>query len=360
MNQLQETLSQAETLGRDCHVVAPLGTNATIDAGWTTLHEHFHQQTGRLASLPVDSSSFPEEVRVAVVDSTPHGYDGGEAGQDRLGHGHAIGRIIRELGCPEGSPACVAQVANHLALPLVTPTVWDTENGGYFGLQTHLARAIHSSVSEWRSYNENLETGASPQPRLVVNLSLAWDGRYGGAYNVLGDLPAPVRAVHAAITHAVCRGALVVAAAGNDPGGPDPVIGPMFPAGWETKAAPTPSDCEDLEGKGYRDEELYPSFPPPGWSGYRPLVYAVGGVRGDDRPLASTRPGGRPRTAAPGAHAVAEDANGNAVPTDVLTGTSASTAVVSGIAATVWGYRPELSGPEVMGLIRRASVDLGQ
>jgi hypothetical protein len=44
----------------------------------------------------------------------------------------------------------------------------------------------------------------------------------------------------------------------------------------------------------------------------------------------------------------------------MLTGTSVSTAVASGIAATVWGYRPSLSAPEVMALVRQASVDLGQ
>lgn len=358
--------ARIQRLDSDCQVVAPLGTSATVNAAWKTLHTNFHAQTGRVAVLPPGGALPPAEVRVAMVDSAPHRYSDGEAVEDRLGHGHAMGRVVRELGCPDGSPVCIAQVANHLALPQVTPNVRDLMHGGYFGEQTQLARAIHMSVTEWREHNavQVPPVGTEkPQPRLVVNLSLAWDGRFGGAYggNLVEQLPAPVRAVHAAITHAVCRGAVVIAAAGNDPGGPDPVFGGMFPAYWEQKPAPGFAQCEFLEGPGYSWPGAYPPFPPAGATVYRPLVYAVGGVRADDAPLASTRPGGRPRLAAPGAHALATDVDpaGLLVPTDILTGTSVSTAVVSGLVATVWGYRPELSGPELMELVRQGSVDLG-
>jgi hypothetical protein len=355
-----------ERLDPDCQVVAPLGSSATVDAGWTTLHEDFHLQTGQVADLPRRTDLPPAEVRVAVVDSVPHGYSDGDAVRDRLGHGHAMGRIIRELGCPDGSTACIAQVANHLALPQVTPRVKDLVHGGFFGEQSQLARAIHSAVSDWRSHNAgHVPPGGSttPQPRLIVNLSLAWEGRYGGPYpgDQVEQLPAPVQAIHAAITHAVCRGAVPIAAAGNDPGGPDVVLGPPFPAGWESKPAPGPTECALLEGPGYPGQGQYPIFPPASVNAYRPLVYAVGGVQGNDQKLASTRPGGRPRLAAPGAHAVASDvdASGGVVHTDVLTGTSVSTAVVSGIAATLWGYRPELPGAQIMELVRQGSVDLG-
>lgn len=357
--------SSVARLDPECQVVAPLGSSATTEAAWPTLHEDFHAQTGQLASLPVGANLPPAEVRVAVVDSAPHVYSDGEAVEDRLGHGYAMGRVIRELGCPDGSPACIAQVANHLALPQVTPRVKDTAHGGYFGEQTQLARSIHAAVSDWRSHNAGMippGESTTPQPRLVINLSLAWDGRYGGPYSgsQVEQLPAPVQAVHAAITHAVCRGALLIAAAGNDPGGPEEVHGPMYPAGWEQKSAPGPTECGAREGAGYPEPSPYRLFPPSGVSVYRPLVYAVGGVRGDDQPLGSTRPEGRPRLVAPGAHAVAADADstGTLVPTDILTGTSVSTAVLSGTASTVWGYRPELSGPEVMELVRQAAVDL--
>ncbi|MBN1205932.1 MAG: S8/S53 family peptidase [Myxococcaceae bacterium] len=365
-----ETLKTAlahkvERVDPERRAVAPLGTSATTEAAWQTLHTDFHAQTGRLETLPVDANSPPEQVRVAVVDSSPRSYSDGEAVEDRLGHGYAMGRIIRELGCPDGSAACISQVANHLALPQVTPTRRDPELGGYFGEQTQLARAIHSAVSDWRSYNLGSSTPETPgaqQPRMVVSLSLAWDGRYGGPYpgDQVEQLPAPARAVHAAITHAVCHGAVVIAAAGNDPGGPDEVKGPMFPAGWEQKPAPGPLQCASLEAPGYPGTVTYHLFPPAGLDVYQPLVFAVGGVRGDYRPLASTRPGGRPRLVAPGAHAVASDvgADGGVVPTDILTGSSVSAAVVSGVVSTLWGYRPELSGPEVMALVRQGSVDL--
>ncbi|MFP2908389.1 S8/S53 family peptidase [Pyxidicoccus sp. 3LFB2] len=354
-------------LDRDCQVVAPMGSSATTRAAWQTLHTDFHAQTGQVAVLPPGGALPPAEVRVAVVDSAPHRFSDGEAVEDRLGHGHAMGRVVRELGCPDGSPVCIAQVSNHLALPQVTPNVKDLTHGGYFGEQTQLARSIHAAVTEWRGHNAGQvppgET-PTPQPRLVVNLSLAWDGSHGGAYagNLVEQLPAPVRAVHAAITHAVCRGAVVIAAAGNDPGGPAPVQGAMYPSDWEQKPAPTLAQCTPLEGPGYSWPVAFPVFPPAGSTVYRPLVYAVGGVRGDDAPLASTRPGGRPRIAAPGAHALATDVNlaGRRVPTDILTGTSVSTAVVSGVVATVWGYRPDLSGPELMERVRQASVDLGK
>ncbi|WP_164018021.1 S8/S53 family peptidase [Pyxidicoccus trucidator] len=358
--------ARALRLDRDCQVVAPMGSSATVKAAWQTLHTDFHAQTGQLAVLPPGGTFQPAEVRVAIVDSAPHRYSDGEAVEDRLGHGHAMGRVVRELGCPDGSPVCIAQVANHLALPQVTPNVRDLAHGGYFGEQTQLARAIHAAVTEWRGHNAGeVPPGktATPQPRLVVNLSLAWDGRFGGAYSgdLVEQLPAPVRAVHAAITHAVCRGGLVIAAAGNDPGGPEPVFGAMYPADWEQKPAPALAQCEPFEGLGYSGTGAYPPLPPAGATVYRPLVYAVGGVRGDDAPLASTRPGGRPRLAAPGAHALATDvdATGALVPTDILTGTSVSTAVVSGLVATLWGYRPELSGPELMERVRQASVSLG-
>jgi hypothetical protein len=359
-------------LDRDCHVMGPLGTSAGVDAGWTTLHQSFHAQSGRLAHLPSDAGFVPSQVRVAVVDSTPHGFSGGEAGDGLLDHGYVMGRIIRELGCPDDA-TCVAQVANHLALPQVTPNARDVVNGGYFGYQTQLALAIHNAVSDWRRHQQEMVPlmGAPPQPRLVINLSVAWDGEYGGAYGDGGvaSLRPSVRAVHAAITDAVCRGALVIAAAGNDPGGPAPVHGPMYPAAWETKPAPTHAQCEGFEGPNYLGSNATPPNTQPlpvfpsadaGTGLYRPLVYAVGGVRADDMPLSNVRPGGRPRLAAPGSHAVAvDDSTSVPRPTDVLTGSSASAAVVSGIAATVWGYRPSLTAPEVMATVRQSAVDLG-
>jgi hypothetical protein len=301
---------------------------------------------------------------VAVVDSSPHGYSAGEPGIGRYHHGLVMGEIIRELGCPAGpsapGSACVAQISNHLALDLLAPGVHDPLNGGIFGQQTLTARAVHGALKDWDLHNASA-TPETRQPRLVINLSVGWDGAYGGAYNVVTDLPAPVRAVHAAITHAVCRGAVVIASAGNDPGGPNPAPGPAFPAGWEMKPAPTASQCAEMEGPAYSSGGEFPIFPssPPA-SVYQPLVFAAGGVRGDDQSIAIARTGGRPRLAAPAAHALAKVTrpDGSVGPTDMYTGTSVAAAVASGVAATVWGYRPHLSGAEIMDLVRVGSVPL--
>jgi len=100
-------------------------------------------------------------------------------------------------------------------------------------------------------------------------------------------------------------------------------------------------------------------FPPAGSTAYQPLLYAVSGVRADDRPLLNSRPGGRARMVAPAAQALAEDLAAQG-PTSVITGTSAATAVTSAIAATLWGYRPRLSGPEIMDIIRGSGTRLGE
>jgi hypothetical protein len=129
----------------------------------------------------------------------------------------------------------------------------------------------------------------------------------------------------------------------------------MLPGGWETRAALTAAQCQAIEDPTYSPGGTYPELPPADAGVYQPLVYAVSGVRADDRPLLNSRAGGRARLAAPAAHALAAD---GAAPTDVLTGTSAGAAVTSAIAASVWGYRPQLTGPEVMDLVRRSGARL--
>src|SRR5262249_10576183 len=132
---------------------------------------------------------------------------------------------------------CIGRVANHLALPRQAGDVVNTIQGGYYGTQTELAVALYRAVSAWM-----MAPAATREPRLVLNLRVGWDSitAYGGAYpgNNVASLAGPVRSVHAAITHAVCQGALVVSAAGNVSAGPSPTTGPMYPAGWERKPAP--------------------------------------------------------------------------------------------------------------------------
>ncbi|HEY8206534.1 MAG TPA: S8/S53 family peptidase [Myxococcaceae bacterium] len=339
--------SHFSELARDCWVVGPSGSSAGVDAGWHTLRDDYHQQTGWMANLPQGTTP-PAKIRVAVVDTAPDFYAAGAPADDRSGHGHAVGWIIREHACPAAGASCIGQIADRLAMPQITLKKRDTVEGGYFGSQGEVARAIHGAVHDWRAF----KAAGGNQPRMVINLSLGWDPKHGGDQPTPSSLPLPARAVYAAITHAVCQGALVIAAAGNDPGGPGLPGGPMFPGGWEVRPAPTPAQCQNAESPGWSAAGVFPT----GAGVYQPLVYAVSGVRPDDHLLLNARPGGRARLAAPGEHAVAAD---GASPTQVLTGTSAGGAVTSAVAAAVWGYRPALTGPEVMEFIRGSAKHLG-
>jgi hypothetical protein len=334
---------------KDCFVVGPSGSSVGVDAGWRSLQESFHEQTGWMPVLPTGDIP-PARIRVAVVDTAPNYYDAGTPGDDRSGHGHAVGWIIREHACPSANGSCIGQIADRLAMPRLTVKTRDTLDGGYFGSEGEVARAIHGSVHAWRAF----KAGGGNQPRLVVNLSLGWDPKWGGDPSS-PTMPLGARAVYDAVTHAVCQGALVIAAAGNDPGGPGIQAGPMYPGGWEMQPAPTAAQCYAFEAPGYTTGGIFPPLPAPGSTVYRPLVFAVSGVRGNDRVLLNARPGGRARMVAPGAHAVASDGPGH---TDILYGTSAAAAVTSATAAAVWGYRPALTGPEVMNIVRDAGTQL--
>lgn len=352
-------------LAPDCRVITPLAGGLADDPSiWTRLRTSFLRMTGALTPLPAPASSAfgsPQRtspVRVAVVDSAVEGYQSGLAGHGQFGHGRAVGRAIRELSCPPdsalGSSPCTGMVSNHLALAHETHDQINTVQGGFFGTQSELALAIFRATNAWKA-NLSSSTEAR-QPRLVINLSVGWDSEaeYGGPYagNDVATLPGPVRAVHQAITDAVCTGALVIVAAGNASGGPASTSGPMYPAAWEIKPAPTLRECRAFQGSAV----VNTPFPTHSTvSSYQPLVYAVGGVDGEDLPLASTRSNGRPRLAAYGYHVTAND---GASHTDILTGTSMSAATVSAIAATVWGYRPSLPPAEVMELIYGSAVSL--
>jgi hypothetical protein len=353
---------------RDCPAVTALGSSVT-DQVWTTMRNENAQRTSRLGTLP--SASGLTSVRVAVVDSAAQAYTSGT--NDTSDHGRTVGRAIRELSCPAEfagtlispspliaepllagpivnpvvgpSSPCVGQVSNFPALVQLTPTTTDTTLGGYFGTESELAGAIARAVDSWLG-----EPAATRPPHLVVNLSVGWDSGqgYGGEYvDVPSTLPPAARAVQAAITHAVCHGALVVAAAGNQssPGS----SGPMFPAAWESHAGPTTRDCTVFEGAATLPAD-------PATVTYRPLVHAVGGLDAADAPLSNTRPLGRPRLAAYGEDVVTVDPR--AVHTDMLSGTSMAAANVSGIASAVWGYLPAATANQVMQLVYDSSVTL--
>lgn len=365
------TSMRVRGLAPDCHVVSPVAAPVAESLREmpdvpVQLVNTFLVQAGALAGPPKGAAG---QTRIAVIDSAPDFDTGGKAGKGRFLHGRALGRILRELTCPgDGSdPSCIGFVRNHLALPLVPPGIPDL-NGGFYGSQTDLALAIVRALDDWLV---GTVAGANKRVPLVMNLSLAWDaGRgYGGEYqSSAAELRGPAASVHAAITRAVCLGAAVIAAAGNRSGGTPETTGPMYPAAWESKPAPTAADCQPyIAAAG----PLAPGVDPPRGGerpgntlapiptvSYRPLVYAVGGVDGRDQPIAVTRLRGRPRLAAMAFHVAAPDREAGGF-TDVFTGSSVSTAVVSAAAATVWGYVPHLPAAQVMRIVYESGMLIG-
>jgi len=325
----------------DCLVVAP-----AAEEGWFTAHDAFLKQidTPALEVAPPPAPA-PATAWVAVIDTSPRSpLDDGEAWPGNDPHGHVLGRIVREVGCPDGASGaspCVIRVHHELALPLAFDgKAWSAQpGGGHFGYQTDLAAAIDSAVDAWSQ-------GHGPGEHLVINLSLGWLEPFGGsAGDSVLELP-PARGVYAAIEKAVCRGALVFAAAGNWSGGTTFADGPIYPAAWTRRMAPTFKRCLAFSGSV------------PGYTGGGRLVEAVGGIDGRDRPLGNAREASTPRIVAPGFLGTALDASG--APLQPLTGTSVSTAVASAAAAVAWAYVPGLAAPAVADAVYGSGPSLGR
>ncbi|EYF02435.1 S8 family serine peptidase [Chondromyces apiculatus] len=349
------TAQGATEITEDCVVVEPLaGQFAAEVRPW--LRAEMLEHLGAAGPLPAASKS--SAVEIAVVDSSPDAVEG-TIPHGLLEHGYTMAWIAREVACPPG--ACTGHVTTHLALPHVSNTSVNLLRGGYFGTRGQLAQAIFRAVEAWK--------GAYPaRGRLVINLSVGWEPDAGcGDPGVPGGLSLSERAVFLALEHAACHGALVVAAAGNDPGGPQPIHpagtvmpgGPVCPAAWSVTSAPSASRCAAIEAPGYAlamgtTPLLYAPSSAPSLPVDNALLFAVGGVDYADRPIVRARTGGSPRLAALAFGGVAgEDPVKLPVP---LTGTSVAAAAVSGIAAALWAYRPDLTATEVMDLVYRSGT----
>jgi hypothetical protein len=283
----------------------------------------FYGQMDRLASLPAASRV---GVTVSIVDSAPGAVIG-----PRSDHGPTMGTIVESIACPAGS--CPLLMRYDLALPRYAEHGIDFIHGGEYGTQSELAKAIYAAVRRW-------EIAADSTP-LVINLSVGWDLEFGGG-GAVGSMPAPVRAVYHSLQYASCRGALIVAAAGNATGDTCEE-GPVAPALWEQRLAPTQAECEAFGVPGATQQVG------------RPLLHAVAGLTHDNQPLSNSRAGGRSRLATPAFVAVAGE---NLEQTTPMTGSSVAAAVVTGIAATVWSYRPTMSAGQVMDAIYGGGIPL--
>ena len=289
------------------------------DAEWKKLY------AARLAKPKVP-------VRVAVVDSSSTGV----ATSDLSKHGFAVSRVIGSLFCDDsGSADCEKKVLPYQAFPIVGPRKLDFVKGGYASASHHLFDALSSTLDQWDSSKEHL----------VINLSLGWDPiKVGPKHLVLNrivDL----------LERASCRGALIVASAGNLTGSE----GPMIPASLESQKAPDAARCNAL---GEKAVGLAAQKPAKGVSSaYAPLIHAVGSVDARDQKMTTRREWGQPRMAAYGLSVTAGGSK-TLKYTPPISGTSISTAIVSGVAASVWSARPELTSEQVMSLVYQGGAEL--
>lgn len=280
-------------------------------------------------SQPIDIGN-PAGVRLAFLDTQPDGV-GVPSRPGNSRHGFTLAHLARQLLCAPGSNThCAAQITTRLALPIVAfdpvtrkNNVIDPVGGGHIGMQSDLAEAIRDEVDDWRA--------ANAQRRLVLNLSVAWDGNLfdGLGREEIAQMQAGTQAVYYALEYAAAFDVLVLAAAGNQRVEPCDNYGPLLPAAWE-KAPPRNGTCP----------RKYPDTP---------LVYAVGGVYPGGQRLANARPGGMPRRAAYGETPVLLSVNPDQIDeTRIYSGSSVATAYASAVAAAVWSADPGLSPAEVM------------
>ncbi|HVG08855.1 MAG TPA: S8/S53 family peptidase [Thermoanaerobaculia bacterium] len=286
-------------------------------------------------STPLQLVHDERSVRLAFLDTQPTSEDV-PLKQGRSPHGFTLAQIAQELVCsPEPNEQepykrCAAQITTRLALPILEfnaehpkDNVTDLERGGFFGMQSDLAVAIRQEVDSWLAQRTE-----KSQKHLVLNLSLAWDGRLFGGLNgeQTADMKAGTQAVYRALQYAAGFDVLVLAAAGNQKLEPCVNYGPLLPAAWE-ETAPRENCCGEPDKKP------------------APLLYAVGGVQEDGSPLDNARPGGMPRRVAYGK-------------TEVFEGSSVATAIVSSIAAVLWDANPDLKSWQVMDRLDKAGETL--
>lgn len=306
----------------DCEGMLEQSQDPLTAALGSTVADNFLGAVGALESTDLNVAEPNAVIMVAVVDTSPTSMLA--PATPRSPHGEAMVDIVESLACPDPDD-CTVEVGRVLGLPRIANNQVDTENGGYAGSHMDLARAIVFAAEQ--------TTGP-----LIINLSVGWEPWiFGNEIESVG-----ARAVLAAIEHASCDGALIVAAAGNDGG--QGTWGPLLPGGWEYRPAPSEARCTNDFGI---DEPVLHTN-----GNYRPLVYSVGGLRYEDSPMTGSREQGLPRLVATATHGTV----GTEWPT--MTGTSIATAAVSGAAALIWSHFPHLDATQVMDLLYSSGHDL--
>ncbi len=298
-------------------------------------------------------------VRVAVIDSAKG--DRAAGFQDRVGHGENVARVIEDVACTgQPEPCANVEVRAYAALRLAASRANGTqevaEGAGMYGTPGAVAEQIVRATDDWLADRDLRDaSGKSIGPaHLVVNLSLGWSGCFmappwtAKPWDPYGD------PVQRAILYARCHGALVIAAAGNIeavPGCPKAAQVPRekpveraFPAQFANALPPpagadpirgelpSPASCQKVGVFDLEDDEL------------GSLALGIGAVDEFDEKLAIAA---QEATLVSHGNTVSAPDPANGGFRNNLSGTSMSTATVSGIAAAVWASFPARSAAEV-------------
>ena len=325
--------SRAIGLTEDVPVLMPAaGFSPEQSAVFAGLRAALHAHVGD-ASLVTPAPARPM-TRVVVIDTAPDALAGHiQPGESR--HGDTLAHLIEDLVCVPAADGqgqtCSAEVTTVLALPWMASGAAGP-HGGYIGTLADLSRAIERAVSSWQS--DRVAAPSSTPPHLLLNLSVGWEDTPGIAdcsTSTPDHLGPPARAVRAILSYAASQGALIVAAAGNDSGGPTPRTGLTCPGRFQAVAL-----------------DADPS---------RALLVAVSGVDYQDAPLATARPHGITGIAGLGLGGAAWSP-ADPVPPQ-LTGSSVATAVVSAVSALVWAQKPSWTPDLVTGAVYAGGVEVG-
>ncbi|WP_437707229.1 S8/S53 family peptidase [Sorangium sp. So ce448] len=360
---LQAAVGRASdcTFAEDCVTVGPLGDADArdVDAMRSFLHDEFIQQVNGVALPPVNAGATPAIARVAVIDTKA----GSQLPVDP--HATVVGGLIRDLTCLDPDVRCAADVTYELGLPQLDNSNLGS-SGGHFGSMSQVATAIYRSVSSWQSDNYTAPRVPPVNPRLVINASIgAQPGPDCGPY--VQELSCSAQSLYDAIRHATCQGALVVAAAGNSPGGPfrhepgidgsnaaSAISGGTCPAAWTRMISR--DECEGVEGKDYDAEFIQKGFAPfsrsteEGEWNDTPLLVPVAGVDSSNALLPNARDGALPRNVALGILGTARENPMLPFPPP-MTGSSLGAAAWTATAVNTWAYQPELTARELIDLL---------
>lgn len=326
----------------DLMVVGPSGIGLKAVIG-SELRARFLQQMSEPPSVLM-SATGRQPVRLALFDtSADWGPQDAIRNPGRSLHGFNLANIIHEQPVDTmGRP--LAEAYTNLAMQLYTDpatgmVVSDQVNGGEFGTIGFLASAVYQEVGLWQPARANRS--------LVLNMSIGWDPDWGGALVDRPAWPPAIEALYRSLEWAKCQGALTFVAAGNKLGGPTTDSGPLYPAGWGTDLFSSARCASDYGMAGFTVSYLEDT----------PLVYAVGGVNADNKPLSLSRNDSQPQLVGFGDHGSALDTTGAL--TDALAGTSVATAVVSTAAAALWANRPGLNSTEVADALYASGAAIG-